>query len=275
VTRPRSVVRPPEVRGAKDAVERLSRPGPHTVLRGDLGMVGLRGVVFAPEEGLGLPAVAFGHDWLQPPERYADLLRHLASWGIVAAAPGSHRGPLPSHAGFAADLRSTLQVCTKARLGVGRISVDDRRTAFAGHGIGGAAALMAAQGHPPVAAVVTIAVAQTHAAVHDAASAVTVPVLHLAAGRDTVTPAAGNAEPVAAAAGGPVWLRTIDKASHTGFLEGTHWSDFVLSGSPNAKTRRITRALVTAFLMHHLLGEDRVDVLVDGKVSGTTLIARR
>jgi dienelactone hydrolase len=275
VTRPRSVVRPPEVRGAKDAVERLSRPGPHTVLRGDLGMVGLRGVVFAPEEGLGLPAVAFGHDWLQPAERYADLLRHLASWGIVAAAPGSHRGPLPSHAGFAADLRSTLQVCTKARLGVGRISVDDRRTAFAGHGIGGAAALMAAQGHPPVAAVVTIAVAQTHAAVHDAASAVTVPVLHIAAGRDTVTPAAGNAEPVAAAAGGPVWLRTIDKASHTGFLEGTHWSDFVLSGSPNAKTRRITRALVTAFLMHHLLGEDRVDVLVDGKVSGTTLIARR
>jgi dienelactone hydrolase len=275
VTRARSAARPPEVRGAKDAVEQLSRPGPHTVLRGDLGIVGLPGVVFAPEEGLGLPAVAFGHDWLQPPERYADLLRHLASWGIVAAAPGSHRGPLPSHAGFAADLRTTLAVCEKTRLGDGRISVDDRRTAFVGHGIGGGAALMAAQGHPSVAAVVTIAVAQTHAAIHDAARAVTVPVLHLAAGRDTVTPAAGNAEPVAAAAGGPVWLRTIDKASHTGFLEGTHWSDFVLSGSPNAKTRRITRALVTAFLMHHLLGEDRVDVLVDGKVSGTTVIARR
>lgn len=275
MTRARSAARPPEVRGAKDAVEQLSRPGPHTVLRGDLGIVGLPGVVFAPEEGLGLPAVAFGHDWLQPPERYADLLRHLASWGIVTAAPGSHRGPLPSHAGFAADLRTTLAVCEKTRLGDGRISVDDRRTAFVGHGIGGGAALMAAQGHPSVAAVVTIAVAQTHAAVQDAARAVTVPVLHLAAGRDTVTPAAGNAEPVAAAAGGPVWLRTIDKASHTGFLEGTHWSDFVLSGSPNAKTRRITRALVTAFLMHHLLGEDRVDVLVDGKVSGTTVIARR
>ncbi|TWF78377.1 dienelactone hydrolase [Pseudonocardia hierapolitana] len=262
------------MRGAKDAVERLSRPGPHTVLRGDLGMVGLPGVVFAPEEGLGLPAVAFGHDWLQPPERYADLLRHLASWGIVAAAPGSHRGPLPSHAGFAADLRTTLDVCVGVRLGDGKISVDARRTAFAGHGIGGAAALIAAQGHPRAAAVVTIAVAQTHATVHDAARAVTVPVLHLAAGRDTVAPAAGNAEPVAAAAGGPVWLRTLDKASHTGFLEGTHWSDFVLSGSPDAKTRRRTRALVTAFLLHHLQDEDRVDVLVDGKVPGTTLIAR-
>jgi hypothetical protein len=50
-----------------------------------------------------------------------------------------------------------------------------------------------------------------------------------------------------------------------------HWSDFVLSGSPDAKTRRVTRALVTAFLLHHLLGEERVDVLVDGKVPGTSL----
>lgn len=275
VTRTRSAVRPPEVRGAKDAVEQLSRPGPHPVLRGDLGMVGLPGVVFAPEAGLGLPAVAFGHDWLQPPQRYADLLRHLASWGFVAAAPGSHRGPLPSHAGFAADLRTALDVCVGVRLGDGRISVDARRTAFAGHGIGGAAALMAAQGHQRVGAVVTLAVAQTHTAVHDAARAVTVPVLHLAAGKDTVTPPAGNAEPVAAAAGGPVWLRTINKATHTGFLEGRHWSDFVLSGGPDAKTRRLTRALVTAFLMHHLLGEDRLEVLVDGKVPGTTLTRPR
>ena len=92
VTRTHPAPRPPEVRNAKDAVEQLSRPGPERVLRGDLGMVGIPGVVFAPEEGLGLPAVAFGHDWLQPAERYADLLRHLASWGIVAAAPSSHRG---------------------------------------------------------------------------------------------------------------------------------------------------------------------------------------
>jgi dienelactone hydrolase len=274
VTRTRSATRPPEVRGAKDALAHLSRPGPHRVLRGDLGMVGIPGVVFAPEEGLGLPAVAFGHDWLQPAERYADLLRHLASWGIVAAAPSSHRGVLPSHAGFVADLRTTLDVCAGVRLGDGRISVDSRRTAFAGHGIGGGAALVAAQGHPRVAAVVTIAMAQTHTSAIDAARAVTVPVLHVAAGRDTVAPAAGHAEPVAASAGGPVWLRTISKATHTGFLDGVHWSDFVLSGSPNAKTRRLTRALVTAFLLRHLFDENRTDVLVDGKVPGTTLVAR-
>ena len=273
-TRTHATLRPPEVRNAKEALAELSRPGPHPVLRGDLGMVGIPGVVFAPEEGLGLPAVAFGHDWLQPAERYADLLRHLASWGIVCAAPSSHRGPLPSHAGFAADLRTTLDVCAGVRLGDGRISVDSRRTAFVGHGIGGGVALVAAVGHPRVAAVVTIAAAITRPSALDASRQVTVPALHIAAGKDTVSPAAGHADPIAAAAGGPVWLRTMTKATHTGFLGGSHWSDFVLSGSPDGRTRKITRALVTAFLLRQLLDEDRVDLLVDGKVSGTTLTSR-
>ncbi|HVL85184.1 MAG TPA: alpha/beta hydrolase, partial [Pseudonocardia sp.] len=148
--------RPPVMRKVGEAVAQLSRPGPHPVLRGDLGMVGTPGVVFAPEAGLGLPAVAFGHDWLQPVERYTGLLRHLASWGFVAAAPATHRGPLPSTAQFSADLRSTLDVCAGVRLGDGHISVDARRTALAGHGIGGGAALLAAAAHPRVAAVVTI-----------------------------------------------------------------------------------------------------------------------
>ncbi len=263
-----------ELRGGKDALRQLSRPGPLPTLRGDLGMVGVPGVLFAPEEGLGLPAVAFGHDWLQPAERYADLLRHLASWGIVAAAPSSHRGALPSHAGFAADLRTTLDVCAGVRLGDGRISVDSRRTAFAGHGIGGGAAILAAAGHPRVVAVVTIAMAQTRPSALDAARTVTVPTLHLTAGKDTVAPAAGHAEPVAMAAGGPVLLRTLKKATHTGFLDGSHWSDLILAGSPDGRTRRITRALVTAFLLRELCGENAADPLVDGKVAGTELAAR-
>lgn len=259
------------MRNAKQGLAELSRPGPLAVLRGDLGMSGIPGVIYAPAEGLGLPAVAFAHDWLQPASRYADLLRHLASWGFVTAAPSSHRGPLPSHGGFAADLRTTLDVCAGVRLGDGRISVDARRTAFAGHGIGGGAALIAAAGHDRVAAVVTLAVAQTYPSAIDTARRITVPTLHLAAGKDTVAPVAGHAEQIALAAGGPVILRTLPKATHTGFLDGKHWSDLLLAGDPKAKVRRLTRALVTAFLMRHLCDEDRVDVLVDGKVPGTTL----
>jgi dienelactone hydrolase len=271
VTRTRASIRPPEARSVKEAVAALSRPGPATVLRGDLGIVGIPGIVFAPVEGYGLPAVAFGHDWLQPADRYADLLRHLASWGIVSAAPDSHRGPLPSHHAFAADLRATLEVCAGVRLGDGRISVDARRTAFAGHGLGGGVALMAAAGHQRAGAVVTLAPAHTHPGTLDAARAVTVPTLHVAAGKDTVTPPAGHAEPLAAAAGGPAWLRTITKASHTGFLDGKHWSDLVLAGRPDAKVRSLTRALVTAFLLTHLCGEQRTEPAVHGKISGTEL----
>jgi hypothetical protein len=34
----------------------------------------------------------------------------------------------------------------------------------------------------------------------------------------------------------------------------------------------VTRALVTAFLLHHLAAEDRADMLLDGKVKGTELL---
>jgi dienelactone hydrolase len=274
VTRTGALARPLEVRNAREAVARLADRGPHEVLRGDLGMIGVPGVVFAPVEGLGLPAVAFGHDWLQPVARYAALLRHLASWGFVVAAPDSQRGALPSHARFAADLRTALDVCVGVRLGDGRISVDGRRTALAGHGIGGGAALLAGAETARLAAVVTLAAAQTRPSAIDAARRVTAPTLHIAAGRDTVVPPAGHAEPLAAAAGGPVWLRTLRKAQHSGFLDGRHWSDLLLTGGPSARTRQLTWALVTAFLLRYLTDEDRADVLVDGKVKGTELISR-
>jgi dienelactone hydrolase len=274
VTRTGALAPPLEVRNAREAVARLADRGPHEVLRGDLGMVGVPGMVFAPVEGLGLPAVAFGHDWLQPVARYAALLRHLASWGFVVAAPDSQRGALPSHARFAADLRTALDVCVGVRLGDGRISVDGRRTALAGHGIGGGAALLAGAETARLAAVVTLAAAQTRPSALDAARRVTAPTLHIAAGRDTVVPPAGHAEPLAAAAGGPVWLRTLRKAQHSGFLDGRHWSDLLLTGGPSARTRQLTRALVTAFLLRYLTDEDRADVLVDGKVKGTDLMPR-
>ncbi|HEY7594672.1 MAG TPA: alpha/beta hydrolase, partial [Actinophytocola sp.] len=60
---------------AKHLAEELSHKGPHRVLRGDLALVGLPGVVYTPTSGLGLPAIAFGHGWLQPPQRYLGLLR--------------------------------------------------------------------------------------------------------------------------------------------------------------------------------------------------------
>jgi dienelactone hydrolase len=259
-----SRVKPGRGRAAKQAAAELSRRGPHEVLRGDLAPAGLPGVVFTPRSGFGLPAVAFGHGWLQPPARYEELLRHLASWGIVATCPGTQGGVLPSHQEYAADLRITLDICTGVRLGDGQISVDPDRLGLAGHGMGGGCAVLAATSEPRTRAVATLALAETRPSSVDAARRCEAPAMHLAAGKDRIAPAAGNAEAVAQAWAGPVQLRTLTKASHLGFTRGRHWTDLVLDGRPEGGTRRTSRALVTAFLLHHLAGRLEHDALLDG-----------
>ncbi|WP_199434380.1 dienelactone hydrolase family protein [Qaidamihabitans albus] len=240
----------------KQLLEELSYPGPHKVLRGDLALVGLPGVVYTPREGRNLPAIAFGHGWLQPPGRYRALLHHLASWGIVAAAPATQHGPLPSHRLFAADLRSTLDIVRGVRLGPDGVSVDAEKLGAAGHSIGGGAAVLAAaaEGEPTIRAVATIAAAQTMPPASNAARTVDVPGLHLAASGDLVAPAAGNAEAITRAWAGPVQLRTIPKSTHLGVTEGSHWSQLLLHGKPHRATQRVVRSLFTAFFLTELTG---------------------
>ena len=124
----------------------LTRRGPHRVLRGDLAFAGLPGVVYTPEEGLGLPGIAFGHDWLTGADRYAGTLEHLASWGIVAAAPDTEKSLAPSVLNAAFDLGTTLDIVAGVRLGPGKISVHPGKLGVAGHGFGGSAAVFAAAG---------------------------------------------------------------------------------------------------------------------------------
>ncbi|WP_024876290.1 chlorophyllase/cutinase-like alpha/beta fold protein [Saccharomonospora piscinae] len=252
---------------AKRLLEELSHQGPHDVLRGDLALVGLPGVVFTPRTGLNLPAVAFGHGWVQPPGRYHGLLRHLASWGIVAAAPATHRGALPSHRLFAADLRSTLEIVTTLRLGVDGISVDRTKLGVAGHSVGGGAAVLAAapgEGTgPEVKAVATVAAAQTIPPATTAALTITAPGLHLAGDSDLIAPATGNAEAISKAWAGPVQLRTIPKMTHLGVTEGTHWSQALLQGKPQHSVQRRVRALFTAFFLTKLTGDKTYRELFD------------
>lgn len=232
------------------------------MLRGDLAPAGMPGVVFTPQAGLGLPAVAFGHGWLQPTSRYEELLRHLASWGVVAVAPATQPGALPSYRQFAVDLRTALDVCVGVRLGNGAISVDPGKLGLVGHGMGGGCAVLAAAADDRCRAVATLALTETMPSAVAAARECTMPGLHLAGGKDRVAPPVGHAQPVAKAWGGPVHLRTLPKASHLGFLQGKHWTDLLVDGSPEYSTRRVSRALVTAFLLAHLTGTPDYDVLL-------------
>src|SRR5690348_11220714 len=136
------------VASTKKLFAALTRRGPHRVLRGDLAFAGQPGVVYTPASGLNLAGVAFAHDWLARADRYDGTLEHLASWGIVAAAPDTETSIAPSVLNLAFDLGTTLDIVAGVRLGPGKISVHPGKLGVAGHGFGGSAAVFAAAGMP-------------------------------------------------------------------------------------------------------------------------------
>lgn len=234
----------------------LTRPGPHRVLRGDLAYAGLAGVVYTPQSGYRLPAVAFGHDWLTGADRYAGLLEHLASWGIVAAAPDTGRGLAPSVLDLAADLGRALEIASEVRLGPGRISVDRNRLGLAGHGFGGSAAVFAADTlsvRPKAVAAIFPTV--TTPAAEQVASGLTVPGVVFSSPDDPKALRSNSIELAHA------WrlstLRVIDKVSPAGLPQGRRLTGFFGLPTSDRRTQRRVRALLTGYLLAELVGDKR------------------
>ncbi|MEV0337571.1 dienelactone hydrolase family protein [Nocardia sp. NPDC050713] len=237
----------------KSLLSTLTSRGPHRVLRGNLAIAGQPGVVYTPENGLGLPAVAFGHGWLTGVANYRELLQHLASWGYVVAAPDTERGPIPSHLGLATDLLTALDICTGVRLGDGEISVHPDKLALVGHGMGAGAAVIAAA-QRRVAALAALYPAPTAPSAETLAPDLDIPAL-IVAGATDVSSVSSNAFPLTAAWGGEALLRTVDGASHNGIIEGRRALAALGAGKHEAKTSRTTRALLVGYLNYHVLGD--------------------
>ncbi len=230
------------------------------MLRGNLALAGQPGTVFTPAEGYNLPAVAFCHGWLLGADHYTNTLEHLASWGFVAAAPNTERGPIPSHRGLAADLGTVLDIVTGVRLGAGDISVHPGKLALAGHGMGASVAVLAAAARPDVKAVAALYPAPSSPSAEAAARTLTVPSLVLGdtALRDSLD---DNTFALAGAMGGPSIFRRIEKASSDGMVEGRRLlSPFGVGGTERA-TVRTTRVLLTAFLLFHVAGDKQYEEL--------------
>ena len=227
------------------------------MLRGDLAFAGLPGVVYAPESGLNLPAVVFGHDWMTHADRYSRTLEHLASWGIVAAAPDTETGLAPSVLNFAFDLGSALEIVTGVRLGTGKISVHPTKRGVVGHGFGGSAAVFAAAGMAgdvtPPAAVVSLFPTVTTPPAEQPAATLRVPGLILAAPGDAST-LHSNASGLDQAWSGAT-LRTVRKAQARGLAEGRRLSQFVGLPGADKGTQKAVRALLTGYLLATLAGD--------------------
>jgi pimeloyl-ACP methyl ester carboxylesterase len=208
---------------------------------------------------------------MQPAHRYAKTMHHLASWGFVVAAPDTERGPLPSHSGLAVDLARSLDRLEHAKLGGGRVTIDSSRVAVVGHGIGGGAAVLAAAMIPHLRGVATISASPTAPSAVEAARTVTVPGLHLIGTKERIGRPEGNGEELAKAWAGPVQLRRMKGGKDLSLTEGRHWTSLLI-GDGDAEFQRSVRALLTAFLLINLSGEDDLADNFAGPLSGTELV---
>ncbi|WP_291313176.1 dienelactone hydrolase family protein [Corynebacterium sp. UBA2622] len=250
----------------------LSQRGPHRVLEGDLGYTGLPGKVYAPAEGHNLPAVAFGHDWMRGVAEYRDTLRHLASWGIVAAAPETETGFSPDHAGFSADLETTLQILAGVRLGNGNITVSPGKLGLAGHGMGGGAAVLAAVNNAKLAAVAAVYPAATAPSSVEAARNLFAPGMII--GPDSDSDAIfdpGNPAALAYNWAGDVVYRVVKKGNQQSFAEDGLQKRLMGLGTPKRKIQTTVRGLLTGYFLHELAGEKKFSGFSDPEASGKSV----
>lgn len=222
-------------------------------------------MVYTPEEGLNLPGVAFGHDWLAGSARYSNLLEHLASWGVVAGAPDTQRGVAPSVLNLAFDLGTALDIVAGVRLGPGKISVHPAKLGVAGHGFGGSAAVFAAAGMPTkLAAVAAIFPTATSPPAQQPAATLKVPGVIFSAPGD---PKSLNSNVSALA---DVWdaatLRIVSKAESGGLVEGRRLTKVLGLPGPHRRTQRTVRALLTGYLLYTLGGDKRYRDFADPDV---------
>jgi pimeloyl-ACP methyl ester carboxylesterase len=243
----------------------LTRRGPHRVLRGDLAFAGLPGVVYTPESGINLPGVAFGHDWLAGVDRYEGTLEHLASWGIVAAAPNTEKSVAPSVLNLAFDLGTTLDIIAGVRLGPGKISVHPTKLGVVGHGFGGSAAVFAAAGMPvKPKAVSAVFPTVTRPAAEQPAGSLSVPGLVLSAPGDPMT-LRSNAVELARVWNGAT-LRTVSKAKAGGLIEGRRLARVVGLPGADRSTQKVVRALLTGYLLRMLADDKAYADFADAEV---------
>ncbi|WKD56914.1 Alpha/beta hydrolase family protein [Corynebacterium capitovis DSM 44611] len=234
----------------------LSKRGPYRVLEGDLGYTGLPGTVYAPAEGRDLPGVAFGHDWMKPVTAYTTTLRHLASWGIVVAAPSTETGFNADHAGFAADLETSLQILAGVKMGNGNITVSPGKLGVAGHGMGAGAAVLASVGNTKAKAVAAIYPAHTAPSSLDAARNVYLPGMVI--GPDDDSNAifdAGNPAKLAYNWAGDVVYRVPKKGNQRSFSEDGFAQRFIGLSNSNRKVQNSIRGLLVGYFLHKLAGE--------------------
>ena len=202
---------------------------------------------------MNLAGVAFGHDWLAGVDRYYGTLEHLASWGIVAAAPATETSVAPSVMNLAFDLGTTFG---HHRGGAPWARQDQRapiqarrrrpRVRRFGGGVRRGRACPPSPRRWPRCSFPTVTEAARQGATR--AATLQVPGLVLTAPGDPAT-LRSNAVELSRAWKGAT-LRTVSDAKAGGLIEGRRLARVVGLPGADRTTQKVVRALLTGYLLH-------------------------
>ncbi|MBK6875994.1 MAG: dienelactone hydrolase family protein [Ignavibacteria bacterium] len=123
------------------------------------------------------------------PNLYVSLYRHFASWGYVVIAPSTETGFSPNHTNFALDLAFVLKDMKRRNTLASDIFfgvIDTTVTGVFGHSMGGGCSVLAGSFDTSIAAVASLAAANTNPSSITAANSIKAPQLYLSGQRDSI-----------------------------------------------------------------------------------------
>ena len=155
-------------------------------------------------------------------------------------APDSETGLSPSHSRFADDLWRALEWVRSTQP-----NADPSLDAVSGHSMGGGAALIAADRHPEIDTVATLAAAETRPSATTASRGVTVAALFVVGSSDTVVKPA-TTKAMYTAKPSPATFASITGGYHCGFTDS---SSFFGIGCDSGQISRAKQLPIAAGLL--------------------------
>lgn len=206
--------------------------------------------------GGALPAIAFGHGFVQPVFQYQSTLEHLASWGYLVVATESQVTLSPNKPQYAQDLSDAftfLEVANSTPTTELFGRVDTEAFGVSGHSLGAGISIVTAAWDPRVKAVANLAAASTNApppfppglpptsdpSAIDLVADVRVPIALISGSDDTIVPVETNGQLMYDNANAPKLLPNLQGGYHVGFVD----NDVPFFSDSGSMSREIQQAI--------------------------------
>lgn len=206
------------------------------------------------------PLVVFGHAEKIPVHYYQYIKDFYVPRGFMVAFPKTELSNNPNHLDFAMDMVYIIEAFEKmktdpASFFYGRYNM---KSCVSGHGMGGGAAILAAEMKQDISVLFTIAATETTPSAVAAAQNVTIPSLVFIGGKDCIAPSVINSEPMfnSLASACKVFINQVE-GTHCQFAEDNKKctkdeTGCPVSAYPADSTNEYTNRLSVSFLRYYM-----------------------